>query len=75
MATLHNQWQLYPIQQGGLTFSLLASGDVFKIMDQEHQVNLLHGNLLDGMIANIYLREKLASDIKMTASSVIVTIR
>ena len=66
MATLHNQWQLYPIQQGGLTFSLLASGDVFKIMDQEHQVNLLHGNLLDGMIANIYLREKLATGYRVT---------
>jgi cellobiose phosphorylase len=66
MAILHNQWHQQVIQKGTIQFTFLASGDVFKIMDQDHQVNLLHGNPIDGMISNIYLREKLMTGFRVS---------
>ena len=59
MAILNHQWLHHVIQKGSIQFTLLATGDVFKIMDQDHQVNLLQANPFDGMISNLYLREKL----------------
>lgn len=66
MAILNNQWQHHVIQQGTIQFTFLATGDVFKIMDQDHQVNLLHGNPMDGMISNLYLREKLTTGYRVS---------
>jgi cellobiose phosphorylase len=66
MAILNNQWQQHVIQKGSLQFTLLATGDVFKIMDQDHQVNLLHGNPIDGMISNLYLREKITTGFRVS---------
>jgi cellobiose phosphorylase len=60
MAILNNQWHHHVIQKGSIQFTFLATGDVFKIMDQDHQVNLLHANPFDGMISNLYFREKLS---------------
>ena len=60
MAILNNQWHQHVIQKGTIQFTFLATGDVFKIMDQDHQVNLLHANPFDGMISNLYFREKLS---------------
>ena len=61
MAILNNQWKLSTIKKGQITVSLLETGDVFKMMDGEQQINLLQGNPFDGMISNLYLREKLPS--------------
>ena len=66
MATLNNQWHHDVIQKGTIQFTFLATGDVFKIMDQDHQVNLLHGNPIDGMISNLYLREKLPTGYRVS---------
>jgi 1,2-beta-oligoglucan phosphorylase len=54
---LKNTLKTYPINQGGIQLLLLESGDVFQWKHQDHQINLLQGNLIDGMIANIYLRK------------------
>jgi 1,2-beta-oligoglucan phosphorylase len=66
MAILNNQWQQHVIQKGTIQFTFLATGDVFKIMDQDHQVNLLHGNPIDGMISNLYLREKIPTGYRVS---------
>lgn len=62
METLNNQWKLSIIKKGKISFYLLETGDLFKIMDEDQQVNLLQGNPFDGMISNLYLREKLPSN-------------
>lgn len=54
------------ITQGALTFEFLASGDIFRIVHGNHQINLLRGNLIDGQAANIYLRVTENHDIKVT---------
>jgi 1,2-beta-oligoglucan phosphorylase len=66
MAILNNQWQHHVIQKGPIQFTFLPTGDVFKIMDNDHQVNLLHGNPVDGMISNLYLREKLSTGFRVS---------
>ena len=66
MASLTNHWQPQLLQKGNLSLHLLPTGDVFKWMDGDHQINLLQGNPLDGMIANLYLREKLATGYRVT---------
>ena len=66
MATLQNQWQQTKIKKGHIQFSFLATGDIFNIMDQDHQVNLLNGNPFDGMISNLYLREKLSKGYRVS---------
>ncbi|MEY3609605.1 MAG: hypothetical protein RLZZ264_126, partial [Bacillota bacterium] len=58
MQTLTNQWSTTIIKKGDISLHVLATGDVFKWMHGEHQINLLQGNPFDGMIANLYLREK-----------------
>jgi cellobiose phosphorylase len=59
MHTLTNQWSTTVIKKGDISLFLLSTGDVFKWMHGEHQINLLQGNPFDGMIANLYLREKM----------------
>lgn len=39
-----------------LKIDILESGDIFKIYHQDTLINQLYGNLIDGMISNIYLR-------------------
>lgn len=39
-----------------LKIDILPSGDVFKIFYGEQMINQLKGNLIDGMVSNIYLR-------------------
>src|SRR5690554_2135534 len=46
------------LTSGGISFDILESGDIFRIYYENNQINLLKGNLLDGQIANIYLRIK-----------------
>ncbi len=59
MQTLTNQWSTTVIKKGDISLFLLSTGDIFKWMHGEHQINLLQGNPFDGMIANLYLREKM----------------
>jgi cellobiose phosphorylase len=59
MPVLQNRYQTVVIKPGEIELQLLASGDVFQWRHHDHQINLLQGNLIDGMIANLYLREKL----------------
>ena len=66
MAILQNQWAQTIVQKGNIQFTFLATGDLFKIMDQDHQVNLLHGNPFDGMISNLYLREKISTGYRVS---------
>lgn len=66
MATLDNQWQQYVITRGGISLTLLASGDVFKWQHGDHQINLVQGNLIDGMMANLYLRAHTATGYQFT---------
>lgn len=66
MDTLKNQWSSSFIKKGDISLTLLASGDVFKWMHGEHQINLLQGNPIDGMIANLYLREKTSQGYRVT---------
>jgi len=66
MQTLTNQWSNTVIKKGEISLFLLASGDVFKWMHGEHQINLLQGNPFDGMIANLYLREKMAQGYRVS---------
>jgi 1,2-beta-oligoglucan phosphorylase len=61
MKRLVNHPVIYPIQTGEIKLNLLETGDVFYWTHGEQQINLLRGNPLDGMIANLYLREKVAS--------------
>jgi cellobiose phosphorylase len=66
MGTLTNNPITKKIDGGGIQLYLLESGDVFKWMHGDHQINLLQGNLIDGMIANIYLRETLPHGYRTT---------
>jgi len=50
MHTLKNQWSSSFIKKGDISLTLLATGDVFKWMHGEHQINLLQGNPIDLMI-------------------------
>ena len=47
-----------PIGTGSLTFNILESGDIQSITKEHLQVNQFRGNLVDGTVANIYLRIK-----------------
>ena len=58
MQSLTNQWSNHVIKKGEISLFLLPTGDVFKWMHGDHQINLLQGNPFDGMIANLFLREK-----------------
>lgn len=66
MQTLTNQWSTTVVKKGDISLFLLATGDVFKWMHGDHQINLLQGNPFDGMIANLYLREKTASGYRVS---------
>jgi cellobiose phosphorylase len=55
--------QSLSLPSGKVSFHLLPSGDVHRIdtqlrTDLTYQVNLLKGNLIDGQVANLYLRKK-----------------
>ena len=41
----------------GLTFSFLESGDIHDITYQDNQINLVKGNIVDGTLMNLYLRQ------------------
>jgi 1,2-beta-oligoglucan phosphorylase len=56
MKTIRNQIDTHTLQSGGIRFELLSTGDVYRIMDENDQLNLLRGNTLDGQVGNIYLR-------------------
>lgn len=53
------------IKSDVLSFDLLESGDVFRIYHNDNQINLLRADLLDGQVANIYLRMKDQSPYKV----------
>lgn len=52
------------IKTDKLAFDILESGDIFRIYYEDNQINLLRGDLLDGQVANIYLRIKDSSPYK-----------
>src|SRR5690554_5550438 len=52
------------IKTDKLAFEILESGDIFRIYYEDNQINLLRGDLLDGQVANIYLRIKDSSPYK-----------
>ncbi len=56
MDMIRNQIQLKTIDQGGLIFNFLETGDIYDITYQDAQINLIHGNLVDGGYFNVYLR-------------------
>jgi 1,2-beta-oligoglucan phosphorylase len=53
---IKNKLQTQEIRNGDLIFRILESGDIYSIEYYDHQINLLNGNIIDGSIANIYLR-------------------
>lgn len=56
MKHIFNAIPLKTIDQGGLIFNFLETGDVYDITYQDAQINLIHGNLIDGGYFNVYLR-------------------
>ncbi|MBE0701455.1 MAG: cellobiose phosphorylase [Acholeplasmataceae bacterium] len=44
------------VKNGGISFDILESGDIHDISFNDNQINLLKGNIVDGSIANLYLR-------------------
>jgi len=53
---LKNTLDLHDIKQGDLTLRTLSSGEVFDVMYQNIQINLIKSNIIDGQLSNIYLR-------------------
>lgn len=53
---IKNKVQTKAVRNGDLIFNILESGDIFNIEYHDHQINLLNGNIIDGTVANIYLR-------------------
>src|SRR5690554_5045887 len=51
-----NNRQKYSIENKGIKFIILESGDVSTIKKDSVQINLLKGNNLEGAVSNIYLR-------------------
>lgn len=56
MNYIKNDMKLYSLNQQGLMFNLLPTGDIYDITYQDAQINLLHGNMIDGGYFNVYLR-------------------
>lgn len=44
------------IENEHIKIQFLETGDVFNILSDYSQINLLRGNILDGMVANIYMK-------------------
>ncbi len=63
---LNNQIKTQSIESQGLFVNFLESGDVYDITYQDAQINLLHGNLVDGGTINLYLRVFEDESIKYT---------
>jgi len=55
---IKNNPQLKVLSTGGIVFRFLDTGDIFDISYQDHQINLVRGNAIDGTLANLYLRVK-----------------
>lgn len=47
-----------------LTIEFLKSGDIYQIHHGDIRINLLRGNLIDGMVSNIYLRTSVNNEYK-----------
>lgn len=52
---IKNELKTYQIGNK-LKIDILPSGDIYKIHYEEYMINQLKGNLIDGMVSNIYLR-------------------
>ena len=63
---LNNQIKTQSIEHQGFSINFLESGDVYDITYQDAQINLLHGNLVDGGYVNLYLRVLDKNEIKFT---------
>ncbi len=63
---LNNQIKTQSIESQGFFVNFLESGDVYDITYQDAQINLLHGNLVDGGYINLYLRVFDGESIKYT---------
>jgi cellobiose phosphorylase len=66
MMILKNQITTHSIEQGGVVFNFLSSGDLYDITYKDRQINLLKGNAIDGSLSNIYLRIHDGTHIKWT---------
>lgn len=58
MIKLNTKVNTYSLSNDKLEITLLKSGDIYQIHKGDIQVNLLKGNLLDGMVSNIYIRRE-----------------
>ncbi|MDX9691937.1 MAG: amylo-alpha-1,6-glucosidase [Acholeplasmataceae bacterium] len=63
---LKNSIKTISLTDGGISFNLLSSGDIFDMTYQDRQINLLKGNAIDGSLANLYLRIYSDNQIKWT---------
>jgi cellobiose phosphorylase len=63
---LNNQIKTQSIEDQGFQVNFLESGDIYDITYQDAQINLLHGNLVDGGYINLYLRILDEENIKYT---------
>ena len=52
---IKNNLNIYSIGNE-LKIDVLPSGDIYKIYYKDQMINQLRGNLIDGMVSNIYLR-------------------
>lgn len=57
MIKLNNKVKTNNLKTDKFEFNILNTGDVYNIVDNDIQINLFKGNLLDGAISNIYLRK------------------
>lgn len=48
--------KLIALENENIKIQLLESGDVFNILSGQSQINLLRGNILDGMVSNIFMK-------------------
>ena len=55
---LKNKLQLKTIENGGIAFRFFSTGDIFDIVYDNDQINLVDGNAIDGSLMNVYLRIK-----------------
>ena len=63
---LSNTLRLKQLTDGGIKVQLFETGDIFNIIYEDFQINLLNGNLVDGSAMNLYLRVHEDQTIKFT---------
>ncbi|PKK96430.1 MAG: hypothetical protein CVV58_06405, partial [Tenericutes bacterium HGW-Tenericutes-3] len=55
---IKNNLKLRTINNGGISFRFLETGDIYDVTYNDYQINLVKGNVMDGSLMNVYLRIK-----------------